>query len=66
MVPDLLVKKNCPEFKYRAAVQTHPEDSVGCNNRRLIVDSCNLDVHRLGCTLLPQACVIGDHSEVVS
>lgn len=44
---------------------TDPEDTVGCNNRSLIVDSCNLDVHRLGCALLPQAGVVGHHSEAV-
>lgn len=44
---------------------THPEDPVGCNNRGLVVDSCNLDVHRMAGAVLPQARVVGPHSEVV-
>lgn len=47
-------------------MQTHPEDPVGCNNRRLIIDSRNLDINGLSCTLLPQACVVGHHCEIVS
>lgn len=58
-------QKNPPQFKYRAEAWTDPKDAVGCNNRSLIVDSCNLDVHRLGCALLPQARVVGHHSEAV-
>lgn len=52
-------------FKYRAAARTHPEAPVGCNNRGLVVDSCKLDVDGLALAVLPQACVVGPHSEVI-
>lgn len=58
--------KKHQEFKYRAAVQTHPEDPVGGNDRRLVIDSCDIDEQRLWGTLLSQACVVGHHSELVS
>lgn len=53
-------------FKFRAAVRTHPEAPVGCNNRGLVVDSCKLDVDGLALAVLPQARVVGPHSEVIT
>lgn len=52
-------------FPCRAAAQTHPEDPVGRNHRGLVVDSRELDVDGVARAVLPQARVVGPHSEAV-
>lgn len=52
-------------FTCRAAAQTHPEDPVGRNHRGLVVDSRELDVDGVAHAVLPQARVVGPHSEAV-
>ena len=48
-----------------AASPTHPQDPVSRDDGRLIIDSCNLDVHCARQALLPQDSVVGRDREAV-
>lgn len=43
----------------------HPQSFVGCNDRRLIIDRCNVDVNSAGQAVLPGFCLIGHDGEAV-
>lgn len=47
-------------------ITPHLQTLVGCNNRRLIVDGCDIDVNGAGPTVLPDFRLIGHNGKDVS
>lgn len=56
---------NCASFACVVIVIFHLQTAVGCDNRRLIVDRCNVDANGAGQTVLPDFCLIGHNSKAV-
>ncbi len=47
-------------------VTPHRQTLVGCNNRSLVIDRCDIDVNGAGLTVLPDFRLIGNNGKVVS